>query len=103
MKRTFVIHSRIKCLATKEGETIEEKMRKVTMNNEPIDNTAPLIYTEKKDGCLPQYDHRTDRFEIARAAKDRVSATYLAMSAEKQAQAEAAAKAVKEGKVEGEA
>lgn len=62
-----------------EGESIEQKMFRVTTSKEPIDNVAPLIYTERKDGVLPQYDHRTDRFEIARQAKDRVQATRAAM------------------------
>ena len=48
-----------------EGETIEDKVRRVTLNNEPIEDTAPLIYTERKDGVLPQYDIRTDKWEIA--------------------------------------
>lgn len=73
-------------------------MRKVVNNNEPIDNVAPLIYTDKKDGVLPQYDHRTDRFEIARQATDRVAATRAAMAKAAQEAAEKAAQEAKEGK-----
>ena len=29
---------------------------------------APIIYTERKDGVLPAYDIRTDRWEIAQEA-----------------------------------
>ena len=54
-----------------EAVSIEEKMRKATSSKEPIENVAPLAYTERKDGVLPQYDFRTDRFEIARQAKDK--------------------------------
>lgn len=65
-------------LAEADGESIEEKMRKVTSSKEPIDNVAPLIYTDRKEGVLPQYDHRTDRFELAREATDRAHATRYA-------------------------
>lgn len=47
------------------GETIEEKVRRIVINKEPISDGAPLIYTERKNGVEPQYNVRTDRFEIA--------------------------------------
>ena len=37
-----------------------------------------MVYTERKDGVLPAYDPRTDRFEIAVDAMDRVTASRLA-------------------------
>jgi|LSQX01.3.fsa_nt_gb hypothetical protein len=61
-----------------EGETIEQKMERVIENNEPISDSAPIIYTERTDGVLPQYDVRTDRFEIAIDAMDKVSKTHVA-------------------------
>ena len=61
-----------------EGETIEQKMERVIENNEPITDSAPIVYTERKDGVLPQYDIRTDRFEIAIDAMDKVSKTHVA-------------------------
>ena len=33
--------------------------------NEPIGETAPMIYTKKTDGVIPAYDIRTDKWEIA--------------------------------------
>lgn len=96
-KNTYV--TRIERLPEQEGESIEEKLHKVTTNKEPIDNIAPLVYTDRKDGVLPQYDVRTDRFEIARQAMDRISATRSAMA--KKA-AEAAIEDAKKGKIEGE-
>ena len=92
--------SRITCKGEGEGQSIEEKMRKVIESKEPIDNVAPLIYTDRKDGVLPQYDHRTDKWEIARQAKDRISATKIAKA---KAIAEQAAKEAAEGKPIGEA
>ena len=44
-----------------EGEQIEEKVRRIVNNNEPITDGAPIIFTEKKDGVLPEYNIRTDR------------------------------------------
>lgn len=61
-----------------EGESIEMKMRRVTTTNEPIENVAPMIYTERKDGVLPECDIRTDRFNIAQEAMDKVSKSYAA-------------------------
>ena len=51
-----------------EGETIEDKCRRLTETKEPITDGAPIIYTERKDGVLPAYDIRTDRWEIAQEA-----------------------------------
>lgn len=83
--------SRIKVYPEKEGQSIEEKMRKALANNEPIDSVAPMIYTKRSDGALPQYDHRTDRFEIAMQATSHVNATRTAqIKAAREAAAEAA-------------
>lgn len=59
-----------------EGETIEQKIQRIVNNKEPIKDGAPLIYTNRKDGVQPQYDIRTDRFEIAIGAMDKVAKTY---------------------------
>ena len=56
-----------------EGEPIESKVERITQNKEPIKDGAPLIYTERKDGVLPEYDIRTDRFEVAVDAMDKVA------------------------------
>lgn len=61
-----------------EGESLEEKMRRVTTTNEPIENVAPLLYTERKEGVLPECDIRTDRWEIAQNAMGAVSKSYAA-------------------------
>lgn len=58
----------IKCNELYEGESIEEKVRRVVMSKEPIEAISPMIYTERKDGVLPEYDIRTDRWEIAQSA-----------------------------------
>ena len=61
-----------------EGETIEEKVMRITENNEPIEDGAPIIFTDRKDGVLPAFDVRTDRFEIAIDGMDYVTKSNLA-------------------------
>lgn len=65
IKKTNV---KIKCNELYEGESIEEKVRRVVMSKEPIEAISPMIYTERKDGVKPEYDIRTDRWEIAQSA-----------------------------------
>jgi hypothetical protein len=55
-----------------EGETIEQKIERVTTNKEPIKDGAPLIYTDRNEGVLAGYNIRTDRFEIAVEAMDKI-------------------------------
>ena len=43
----------------REGELIEEKVARLTQEKSPINDGAPIIYTERKDGVLPAYDIRT--------------------------------------------
>lgn len=53
-----------------EGEIIEAKVKRMTENNEPIKDGAPLVYTEKKDGVRPEYNIRTDKWEIVQDKMD---------------------------------
>ena len=62
------------------GESIENKVRRITENNEPITDGAPIIYTNREDGVLPAYNIRTDRFEIAQQAMDAINQANLAKS-----------------------
>nr|WAE43717.1 MAG: hypothetical protein [Microviridae sp.] len=56
-----------------EGESIEKKMQRVINNREPIKDGAPRIYTERKNGVLPEHDIRTDRWEVAVGGMDAVN------------------------------
>ena len=47
-----------------EAERIEDKVKRIINNQEPITDGAPIIYTEKGK-INPNFDHRTDRWEIA--------------------------------------
>lgn len=63
-----------------KGESIENKVRRITENNEPITDGAPIIYTSREDGVLPAYNIRTDRWDIAQAAMEAVNQANLAKS-----------------------
>ena len=58
-----------------EAEPLETKLRR-KMKGGKIDEeegdekTWAIAYTEKRDGVKPEYDIRTDRFEIAREAME---------------------------------
>ena len=76
------------------GISIERKVEKITESKEPITDGAPLIYTERKEGVIPAYDVRTDRFEIAIEAMGKVVKSNVAKreqaAAKKAAEAAAA-------------
>ena len=78
-----------------EGETIEQKIERVTNNQEPIKDGAPLIYTDRKDGVQAGYNIRTDRFEVAIEAMDKITKTKIA-----QRESRAQMKIVKDGEPE---
>ena len=63
---------RMKSVECFEGEQIEEKVRRIVNNNEPITDGAPIIFTEKKDGVRPEYNVRTDRWDIALDAMNKI-------------------------------
>ena len=74
MKKAIIpnLLGRIQSVEIQEGETIETKVARITQNKEPITDSAPIIFTEKKDGVLPAYNIRTDRFDIALEAMDKI-------------------------------
>ncbi len=65
------------------GESIEQKVRRVTANNEPIESISPMIYTERKEGVRPECDPRTDRQEIACDTTDKITKSYVAAREER--------------------
>nr|DAR14716.1 MAG TPA: hypothetical protein [Microviridae sp.] len=75
MKKVRVEHTGLlTSVETFEGEYLEQKIERIMQNGEPITDGAPIIFTEKKDGVLPAYNIRTERFEIAIEAMDKVQA-----------------------------
>lgn len=55
-----------------EGEPIEVKVARIVLNNEPIKDGAPLIYSDSND-FNADTDVRTDTFEVAVLAMDKVN------------------------------
>lgn len=58
-----------------QAEPREVKLRKIFSGeaNNMEDGVFPTIYTEKKDGVQPEFDIRTDRFEVAINAIDKIN------------------------------
>lgn len=75
--------TRLKINTSKEGETIEQKIERIVNNKEPIKDGAPLIYTERKEGIKASTNIRTDRFEIAVEATDKIAKSYKARREER--------------------
>lgn len=95
----------IKADPSYKGEWIEEKIHRITINKEPITDGAPLIYTERQYGVQPAYNIRTDRWDIAVDAMDKVTKTELAKRAarlEAQKATDAVNTDIKTGNITGE-
>ena len=66
-----------------EGEMIEQKVRRIMLNNEPIEDTAPTLFTKRKDGVLPETDVRNDKWETAIEARSQAAVIRLNKRAER--------------------
>lgn len=89
---------------TYQAEPREVKLRKI-INGESSnmeDGVFPTIYTEKKDGVMPEYDIRTDRFEIALDAIDKINKSTATEIAKNKGETEAAKDSGPEEKTEPE-
>lgn len=76
---------------TYEAEPREVKLRKI-LNGEASnmeDGVFPTIYTEKKDGVQPEFDIRTDRFEVALDAMDKINQSTASQIAKSSGETEA--------------
>ena len=56
-----------------DGQTIETQIARAMSVNEPIDNSSPLQFTKRADGVLPDFDIRTDKWEISQRAMTAVA------------------------------
>ena len=65
--------STIKVNTSYKGETIEKKIARIMTNKEPIKDGAQLIFSDRKEGVKPEYNIRTDRFDVAVEAMDKVN------------------------------
>lgn len=75
MKKVGIIYKSKLGTTLLEGERLELKIDRMTQNNEPIGDSAPLIYTARKDGVIAAYDIRTDKWDIALDAMEKVNKT----------------------------
>lgn len=71
-------NSSLESVETYEGETIETKVSRIINEKAPIEDGAPIIFTERADGILPAYDIRTDRWDLAVDAMDKVNKAKIA-------------------------
>lgn len=76
---------------TYEAEPREVKLRKIISGeaSNMEDGVFPTIYTEKKDGVQPEYDIRTDRFEVAIDAIDKINQSAISKIAKNKGETEA--------------
>ena len=79
------LQTSLKVNNSQEGERLEIKIMKATEQKTPIGdgNTVPLIYTERKDGVLPAYDIRADKFDLALDAMDKVAQMHMSARQER--------------------
>lgn len=89
---------------TYEAEPREVKLRKIISGeaSNMEDGVFPTIYTEKKDGVQPEYDIRTDRFEVAIDAMDKINQSAASQIAKSSGNTEAAENFGKEVKTDPE-
>lgn len=74
-----------------QAEPREVKLRKIISgeSSNMEDGVFPTIYTEKKDGVQPEFDIRTDRFEVAIEAIDKINQSIANQIAKSKGETEA--------------
>ena len=89
---------------TYQAEPREVKLRKIISgeSNDMEDGVFPTIYTEKKDGVRPEFDIRTDRFEVAIDAIDKINQSIANQIAKNKGETEAAKNFGTDGKTDPE-
>ena len=97
-EKTQTTPTSIECDNAYKGVSIEEKVRRIAENNEPIDDSSQLLYTKRKDGVNADYNIRTDRWDVAIEAMDKVSKAKIAQRDERERKEN---EAIENGKLEG--
>lgn len=78
--------------ASTPGETLETKIEKLMHTKEPMtDGATPLIFTPRAEGIRASTNIRTDRWEIAIEATDKIARSYMARREERAAKTKAEA------------
>lgn len=60
-------------IETVEGEILEDKVKRIVENNEPISDGAMLSYTKRAEGVKPEYNIRTDKWDVAQSTMEKVA------------------------------
>ena len=89
---------------TYQAEPREVKLRKIISgeSNDIENEVFPTIYTEKKDGVQPEFDIRTDRFEVAIDAIDKINQSVANQIAKSKGETESVKDFGTEGKTDPE-
>lgn len=82
-KRPNFYNTRMKSNTSIPAESIERMLERWLTNKEKIEGNAPLIYTERAKGVIPSTNIRTDRFEIAIEATEKIAKSYKARREER--------------------
>lgn len=62
------------------GEYLHETVIRVMQTGEAIIDGAPKIYTEKSEGVRPEHDIRTDKWDIALDASEKINTAKIEKS-----------------------
>lgn len=63
---------------------LKRKMEGIATEGADIDESIPIIYTNRADGVFPETNIRSDRFEIAREAIDKINQAHAEKILKKQ-------------------
>lgn len=80
-----------------QGKSIEREIEEAVTQNAPIEKASPLLYTEKQEGVVADYDIRTDRWAIAQQAREKMAQARIAKRNEALKQTLSPDKSEKEG------
>lgn len=65
------------------GESLETKIERILENGEGVTEAVPIIHTPRAEGVLPEYNVRTDRFDVALEGTDYIQKSNTAKAEEK--------------------
>lgn len=60
------------------AEPLEQRILRMLNNKEPITDAAEPLYTNRKDGVVPDTNIRTDKFEFAQEAMEKLATAHHA-------------------------
>lgn len=73
-KKNIFKKSTIFCNESVEGETLEDMIKRLKNNKETISEEKEMTYTDRGDGVMASTDVRTDKWDVAIEARDKIDA-----------------------------